>query len=173
MTTTSAASYMSRLGAAAPYAAGVAGPSPEDPQAADLPARIRRGGPRCAAEGVDHLRYLLRLAELELIDRERRRVERRIRLAKFPTLDSFDFIAIASRYKALVLELARCAYIERGENVIAVGNSGAGKSHIAPGLGLAACQKGLSVGFTSAASLNTETCPGASRAAEFYSATAD
>ena len=101
---------------------------------------------QCAAEGVDHVRYLLRLAELELIDRERRMVERRIRQAKFPTpksLDSFDFKAIASLNKMLVLELARCAYIERRENVIALGNSGTGKSHIALGLGLAACQKGL------------------------------
>ena len=67
---------------------------------------------QCAAEGVDHVRYLLRLAELELIDRERRMVERRIRQAKFPTpksLDSFDFKAIASLNKMLVLELARCA----------------------------------------------------------------
>ena len=79
---------------------------------------------QCAAEGVDHVRYLLRLAELELIDRERRMVERRIRQAKFPTpksLDSFDFKAIASLNKMLVLELARCAYIERRENVIALG----------------------------------------------------
>ena len=44
-------------------------------------------------------------------------------------------------------------YVERRENVIAVGNSGTGKSHIALGLGLAACQKGLSVGFTTAAAL--------------------
>ena len=55
--------------------------------------------------------------------------------------------------KALVLELARCEYIERRENVIAVGNSGAGKTHIALGLGLAACQRGMSVGFTTAAAL--------------------
>ena len=111
---------------------------------------------QCASEGADHVRYLLRLAELELIDRERRMVERRIRQAKFPTvksLDSFDFKAIASLNKALVLELARCEYIERRENVIALGNSGTGKSHIALGLGLAACQKGLSVGFTTAAAL--------------------
>ena len=111
---------------------------------------------QCASEGADHVRYLLRLAELELIDRERRMVERRIRQAKFPTvksLDSFDFKAIASLNKALVLELARCEYIERRENVIALGNSGTGKSHIAFGLGLAACQKGLSVGFTTAAAL--------------------
>ena len=50
-----------------------------------------------------------------------------------------------------MIELARGEYIERKENVIALGNSGTGKTHIALGLGLAACQKGLSVGFTIAA----------------------
>jgi len=69
---------------------------------------------RCAAEGVDHPDYLLRLSELEL---------------------------------------ARCEYIERQDNVIALGNSGTGKTHVALGLGLAACQRGLSVGFTTAAAL--------------------
>ena len=111
---------------------------------------------QCAAEGVDHPRYLLRLAELELIDRERRTVERRIKEARFPavkSLDSFDFAAIPSLNKTPVLELARSEYVARRENVIALGNSGTGKSHIALGLGLAACQKGLSVGFTTAASL--------------------
>ena len=109
---------------------------------------------QCAAEGTDHPRYLLRLSELELIERERRMVERRIKEARFPavkSLDSFNFIAIPSLNKALVLELARCEYVIRRENVIAVGNSGTGKSHVALGLGLAACQKGLSVGFTTAA----------------------
>src|SRR3954451_7319291 len=109
---------------------------------------------QCAAEGVDHLRYLLRLAELELIEREGRMVERRIRAAHFPTvksLDSCDFLAIPSLNKALVLELARGDYIERRENVIALGNSGTGKTHVALGLGLAACQRGLSVGFTTVA----------------------
>ena len=53
------------------------------------------------------------------------------------SLDSFDFTAIPSLNKALVLELAGCEYIERRENVIAVGNSGTGKTHIALGLGLA------------------------------------
>jgi DNA replication protein DnaC len=111
---------------------------------------------RCAAEGVDHTGYLLRLAELELLDRERRMVERRIRQARLPAvkgLDGFDFAAIPSLNKMLVLELARCEYVERRENVIALGNSGTGKTHIALGLGLAACQKGLSVGFTTAAAL--------------------
>ena len=103
---------------------------------------------QCAAEGTDYPRYLLRLAELELIDRERRMVERRIKAAKFPTvksLDSFDFAALPSLNKALVMELARSEYVERRENIIAVGNSGTGKSHIGLGLGLAArrvCRSG-------------------------------
>ena len=67
------------------------------------------------------------------------------------SLDTFDFPAIPSVNKALVMELARCGYIQRRENVIAVGNSGAGKTHIALGLGLAACQRGMPVGFTAAA----------------------
>ena len=110
----------------------------------------------CAAEGVDHVRYLARLTELELIDRERRMVERRIKAAKFPavkSLDSFDFKAIPSLNKMMVLDLARCEWIERKENVIALGPSGTGKTHVALGLGLAACKKGLSVAFVTAASL--------------------
>ncbi len=83
-------------------------------------------------------------------------VERRIRAARFPavkSLDTFDFTAIPSVNKSLVMELARCEYIQRRENIIAVGNSGTGKTHIALGLGLAACQRGMSVGFTTAAAL--------------------
>ena len=114
---------------------------------------------QCATEGVEHTGYLLRLAELELIERERRMVERRIKEARFPavkSLDSFDLLALPSLNKTLVLELARSEYVLRRENVIAVGNSGTGKSHVALGLGLAACQKGLSVGFTTAAALVNE-----------------
>jgi len=110
----------------------------------------------CAAEGVDHVRYLMRLTEQEMIDRERRMIERRIRLARFPivkSLDSFDFKAIPSLNKMQVLELARCDYIDRRENIIALGPSGTGKTHIALALGLAACRKGLTVGFVTAAAL--------------------
>ncbi len=111
---------------------------------------------QCAEEGVDHTRYLLRLSELELIDRERRMVERRIKQARFPTvksLDSFDFLAIPALNQPLVMELARCEYIDRRENIIAVGNSGTGNTHVALGLGLAVCQKGLTAGFTTASAL--------------------
>ena len=124
-----------------------------------LPSFLRGYGKmpaQCAAAGVDHPQYLLRLAELELIDRHQRMVERRIRAAQFPavkTLDTLDFPSIPSLNKAMVMELARCEYIQRRENVIAVGNSDTGKTHMALGLGLAACQRGLSVGFTTAAGL--------------------
>ena len=111
---------------------------------------------QCAAEDKDHVQYLLRLCELELIDRERRLIERRIKAAKFPatkTLDSFDFKVIASLNKALTIELARCEFIDHRHNVIALGPSGTGKTHIALGLGLAACQKGKKVRFTTASAL--------------------
>jgi DNA replication protein DnaC len=91
-----------------------------------------------------------------MIDREPRLVERRIRAARFPSvksLDSYDFTALPSLNKALVLEPVRCEYLARRENVIALGNAGTGKTHLALGLGLAACQKGLTVGFTTAAAL--------------------
>jgi len=64
------------------------------------------------------------LCELERIDRERRTMERRIRLARFPvtkSLDTFDFVAMPTLNKSLVLELARCEWIDKRENVIALG----------------------------------------------------
>ncbi len=82
--------------------------------------------------------------------------ERRIRAARFPAVKSFDtfeFTAIPSLNKMLVLELARCEYVLRRENIIALGNSGTGKTHVALALGLAACQKGFTVTFTTAAAL--------------------
>ena len=108
---------------------------------------------------MDRPEYLLRLAELELIDRYQRMVQRRVHAVRFPavkSLDTFDFPAAPSLNKALVMEVARCGYIQRRENVIAVGNSGTGKTRIALGLGLAAWQRGMSVGFATAAALVQE-----------------
>ena len=127
-----------------------------------LPTVLREYGKlakQAAAEGLDHVQFLARLIELEMIDRERRMIERRIKAAKFPavkSLDSFDFKAIPALNKMQVLELARCEWVTRRENVIALGPSGTGKTHVAIGLGLAACQKGLSVGFTTASALVSE-----------------
>ncbi len=86
---------------------------------------------QCAQEGLDCSRYLFRLCELELLDRERlRAVERRIKAARFPvlkSLETFEFRAIPSVNKRLVLELARSEYLDRRENVLALGNSGSGQ----------------------------------------------
>jgi DNA replication protein DnaC len=111
---------------------------------------------QCAVEDVDYPRYLLRMSELELLDRERRATERRVRQAKFPvvkSLDTFDFLAIPSLNKAMVLELVRSEFLLRRENVLLLGNSGTGKTHVALALGLAACQRGHRVRFTTAAAL--------------------
>ncbi len=109
-----------------------------------------------AQDRADYPKYLLRLCELERIDRERRMVERRIRLARFPhtkSFDTFDFNPQPSLNKSLVLELARSEWIDKRTNIIALGPSGTGKTHAALALGLAACQKGHSVLFTTAAAL--------------------
>jgi DNA replication protein DnaC len=109
-----------------------------------------------AQDRADYPKYLLRLCELERIDRERRMVERRIKLAHFPhtkSFDTFDFTAQPSLNKSLVLELARSEWIDKRTNVIALGPSGTGKTHLALALGLAACQKGQTVLFTTAAAL--------------------
>ena len=101
---------------------------------------------QCAAERVDHPGHLLRLAELELIDRHQRMVERRIRAARFPAIKSlgtFDFPAIPSMNKALVMELAWCEYIQRRDNVIAIGNQSRG---VRPALGWACCRPISSAG---------------------------
>jgi DNA replication protein DnaC len=124
-----------------------------------LPTMLReydKVAQQCATDAVDYPRFLLRLVELELLDRDRRAVERRIKAARFEvvkTFDTFDFLAIPSLNKQLVLDLARCDYIDRRENVLALGNSGTGKTHIALALGLAACQKGYRVRFATAAGL--------------------
>ena len=89
---------------------------------------------------MDHPRCLLRLAELELIDRHQRMVERRIRAARFPavkSLDTLDFPGIPSLNEALVMELARCEYIQRRDNVIAIGSR---SRSVRPAPGWACCR---------------------------------
>jgi len=76
--------------------------------------------------------------------------------ARFPvvkSLDSFQFLAVPSLNKTLVLELARCEFLDRRENILLLGNSGTGKTHIALALGLAACQRGHRVRFSTTAAL--------------------
>ena len=105
---------------------------------------------RCVADNADHLSYLLRLCELELIEREQKAAQRRLKAARFPTaklLDEFDFSARPSVNKPLVLDLVRGDYLTRRENILLVGPSGTGKTHLATALGMAACAQGKRVRF--------------------------
>jgi DNA replication protein DnaC len=114
---------------------------------------------RAARDNTDHLSYLLQLLELELLERERRAAERRLKAARFPTLkslESFDFAARPSVNKVMISELARCEFIDRRENVLLVGNPGTGKTHLAIALAAAACAKGYRVRFSRVTELVTQ-----------------
>jgi DNA replication protein DnaC len=111
-------------------------------------AECEKVAAQAALDSADHLAYLLRLTELELLEREKRAAERRVKAARFPTiktLETFDFSARPSVNKALIAELMRCEYIDKKENVLLVGNPGTGKSHLATALAAQACAKGYRV----------------------------
>jgi len=115
-----------------------------------MTAECEKIAARCAQENIDHLGFLLQLCELELLERERRAAARRLKAARFPTaktLDTFDFTAAPSVNKLMILELMKCDYIERRENVILLGASGSGKTHLATALAVEACGRGKRVRF--------------------------
>lgn len=131
-------------------------------KALKLPALLRdyaSVGAVCANEQASYPQYLLRLVERELLDRERRASERRLREAGFPvvkTIESFDFAAQPSLNQPLVRELLRGEYLGRKENVLLVGNPGTGKTHLATALGFAACSQGQRVRFHTTTGLVTQ-----------------
>jgi len=131
-------------------------------KALKLPTMLSEGpkiAARCAQDNVDHLGFLLQLCELELLDREKRAAERRLKAARFPTyktLENFDFSAQPSLNRALVSELTRCLWIEQRENVLLVGNSGTGKTHVATALAVEACSRGKRVRFYRVTELITQ-----------------
>jgi DNA replication protein DnaC len=105
---------------------------------------------RAAQDNVDHLAFLLQLCDLELIERERKAAERRLKAARFPAhklLDEFDFQDRPSVNKPLLLQLIQGDYLDQRENILVVGPSGTGKTHLAISLGIAACGQGKKVRF--------------------------
>ena len=114
---------------------------------------------QCSKDNADHLAFLLQLCELELIGREKRATDRRLKAARFPTyktLEDFDFKAQPSLNRVLVSELLRCEYVDKRESVILLGNPGTGKTHLATALGIAACQHGKRVRFWRVTELVTQ-----------------
>ena len=113
-------------------------------------AECEKVAKQSAADNVDHLGFLLQLLELELIERDRKAAERRLKAARFPapkTLDEFDFAARPSVNKPQLLDLVRGDYLTKRENILLVGPSGTGTSHLATALGMAACVQGKRVRF--------------------------
>jgi len=101
---------------------------------------------------------LLRLLEMEVLEKERRSIQRRTKVAGFPVirvLDTFEFDTerLPNLDREQVWELADCRYITEKRNVIAIGNSGTGKTFLAIALGIEAIRRGLTVRFKRASDL--------------------
>ncbi len=113
----------------------------------------------CAKDRAEYAVYLLRLCERELLDREKRAAERRLKAARFPvtkTIDTFDFKSQPSINASLIRQLLRGEYMDQRENILLIGNSGTGKTHLATALGFAACSQGRKVRFCTVTQLVTE-----------------
>jgi DNA replication protein DnaC len=113
----------------------------------------------CLTAGVDHLGFLLKICEMELIERERKAATRRLKAAALPAvklISEFDFTAQPTINRLLVLDLMRGEYINKRENVLLIGTSGTGKTHIASSLAAEACSQGKRVRFYRVTELVTQ-----------------
>lgn len=106
---------------------------------------------RADREGWPAARFLAALAEHEIAERARRRIERHLAEARLPpgkTLDAFDFDAVPMLSKAQVMALvAGDSWLEKGDNLLVFGPPGGGKSHLAAAIGLGLIENGWRVLF--------------------------
>jgi DNA replication protein DnaC len=111
---------------------------------------------QAAKEEWDYLTFLERVLQCEEQSRHQRKQAMFTRMAGFPvikTLDEFDFTFASGVPKKHVNQLASLAFIERQENVVMLGPSGVGKTHLAIALGYKAVQAGIKTRFISASDL--------------------
>ena len=111
------------------------------------------------ASGQDYTAFLAACLAQELEARREHRLERNLRQARFPTvktLDAFDFTCLPQLPKPRVMALAQGGFIRARENVVLLGPTGTGKTHIAIALGIAAIQAGFRVRFVPAITLGQE-----------------
>lgn len=112
-----------------------------------------------ANQNRPYVAFLAACLEGEMTSRREHRLAARLRQARFPTtktLEEFDFLLLPGLPKAKVLSLAEGSFIRNKENVICLGDTGTGKTHVATGLGVAAVQAGYRVRFISALILAQE-----------------
>ena len=108
---------------------------------------------------LDYDEFLLNLTEAEVQVRKENGRKRRLREAKFPLskpLETFNFEAAPDLDARLIKELSGCEYIEKTRNVIFMGKSGTGKTHLATGLGMEACKQGIRTRFVTGCGLANE-----------------
>ena len=106
---------------------------------------------RADDEGWPAARFLAALAEMEIAERETRRIRRHLIESRLPggkTLATFDFKALPSLPRARVEALAAGDWVETGANLVAIGNSGAGKTHLLCAVGHALVEAGRRVLYT-------------------------
>lgn len=107
-------------------------------------------------DSVGHGEFLYRLLSDEVERRDGRQLDQRLRRASFEsdrTLEDFDFLFNPGVPKSKIIDLATCAFVERHENVLLIGPTGTGKSHIAQALGHRACRAGHAVLYVAAQDL--------------------
>ena len=122
---------------------------------ANLAGHLRQG----KQDKLEYEEFLLNLTEAEVQVRKENGCKRRLREAKFPLikpLETFDFGAAPQLDARLIKELSGCEYVDKSRNIIFLGKSGTGKTHLATGLGMEACKQGIRTRFVTGCGLANE-----------------
>ena len=121
----------------------------------DLESHMRHA----TQEKLGYDEFLLNLTEVEVVTRKENGYKRRLSEARFPLikpLETFDFGAAPDLDARLIKELSGCEYVKESRNIIFLGKSGAGKTHLATGLGIEACKNGIRTRFVTGCGLANE-----------------